>query len=68
MKKNMGTLDRAARITAAVVIAILYFTGQIGGTLAVVLGIIAAIFLLTSLTGRCPAYIPFGISTLKRSN
>jgi len=68
MKKNMGTFDRTARITAAVVIAILYFTDQIGGTLAIVLGVIAVIFLLTSLTGRCPAYIPFGFSTMKHSS
>jgi len=67
MKKNMGVLDRTIRVIVAVVIAALYFTGQISGTLAIVLGIIAVIFLLTSLVGTCPAYLPFGLSTCKVS-
>jgi Inner membrane protein YgaP-like, transmembrane domain len=63
MKKNMGTADRVIRTLIAIVVAILYFTNVIGGTLALVLGIIAVIFLLTSLVGSCPAYLPLGIST-----
>jgi K+-transporting ATPase A subunit len=65
MKPNMGTVDRAIRLTVVAIIAILYFTGQITGTAAIVLGIIAAAFLVTSLIGRCPSYVPFGISTKK---
>ena len=38
MTKNMGTIDRAVRVLIAVAVAVLYFTGQIGGTLAAVLG------------------------------
>ena len=41
MKKNMGTIDRALRFGLAVLVAILYFTGVISGTVAIVLGIIA---------------------------
>ncbi len=67
MKKNMGTIDRVIRTVIAVVIAVLYFTGQISGTVAIVLGIIAVAFLLTSLVGWCPIYNPFGISTRKES-
>ena len=67
MKKNMGTLDRTIRIIAAVVIAALYYTGQISGTLAIVLGIIALVFVLTSLVGMCPAYLPFGLSSRKEN-
>ncbi len=63
MKLNMGMADRVIRTLLAIVIAVLYFTGVIGGTLALVLGIIAVIFLLTSLVSYCPAYVPFGIST-----
>lgn len=65
MKKNMGTLDRIIRTILAVVIIVLYLTGQISGTAAIVLGIIAVIFLLTSLLGFCPVYVPLGISTRK---
>lgn len=65
MKKNMGTIDRAIRIIAAVIIGILLLTNVVEGTLAIVLGIVAAAFLLTSFVGSCPAYIPIGLSTKK---
>ena len=65
MKQNMGTIDRVVRLIAAAVIAALYFTGQISGTLAIVLGIAAVIFLATSLIGWCPAYLPIKLSTKK---
>jgi len=65
MMKNMGTPDRVIRTLVAVVIAILYFTNVIGGILALVLGIVAVVFLVTSIVGWCPAYIPFKISTRK---
>ena len=66
MKKNMGTADRVIRTIVAVVIGLLYFTGTIRGTLAVVLSIVAITFLLTSAIGFCPVYVPFGISTQKK--
>ncbi len=65
MKPNMGTADKVIRLTVVAIIAILYFTGQITGTAAIVLGIIAVAFLVTSLIGWCPSYVPFGISTKK---
>lgn len=68
MKPNMGTLDKGIRILIAVVIAILYFTGQISGTLAIVLLILAGIFIITSFISFCPLYLPFGISTIKKKN
>jgi small-conductance mechanosensitive channel len=66
MKKNMGAADRIIRTILAIVVAILYFTDQITGTAAIVLGIIAIVFLLTSLVGFCPLYVPFKLSTLKK--
>jgi uncharacterized membrane protein YesL len=65
MKKNMGTVDRVIRILLAVVVAILYSTDQISGTLAIILGLFAVIFLLTSFIGFCPLYVPFKLSTRK---
>ena len=67
MKKNMGLIDRIIRLSLVVLVAVLYFTGVIGGTLAIVLGILALVFLVTSLVGVCPLYMPFGISTKKKS-
>lgn len=66
MKKNMGTTDKAIRILIAVVIGVLYFTHTISGTLAIVLGILAVVFLLTSFINFCPLYLPFGINTSKK--
>ena len=66
MRKNMGTADRSIRILLAVVIAVLYFTKLISGTAAIILGIFAIAFLLTSFVGFCPLYLPFKISTVKK--
>ncbi|CAM3945855.1 DUF2892 domain-containing protein [Flavobacterium sinopsychrotolerans] len=66
MKKNMGSTDKIIRIAIAILIAILYFTNTISGTLAVVLGAFAVIFILTSFISFCPLYAPFGISTRKK--
>ena len=63
MKKNMGLADRIIRIVIAVVMGILYFTGTVSGTLGLVLLILAAVFVLTSLISFCPLYAPFGIRT-----
>jgi hypothetical protein len=63
MKKNMGTTDRILRILAAVVIAGLYFAHIINGTVAIILLVVAGIFILTSFVSFCPLYLPFGIST-----
>jgi hypothetical protein len=68
MKKNMGMADRAVRILAAVAVAILYFTHQISGTLAIIFLAVAGIFILTSLISFCPLYLPFGIRTNKKSS
>jgi hypothetical protein len=63
MTINMGGTDRAVRAFVAVIIAILYYTGVIGGTLALVLGIVAVLFAVTSLFGFCPLYAALGMST-----
>jgi hypothetical protein len=66
MKTNMGTVDRVLRILVAIVIAILYFTQQISGTAAIILLILAGIFIVTSFMSFCPLYLPFGLSTAKK--
>lgn len=67
MKKNMGNIDRTIRTIIAIAVGVLYFTGVISGTVAIVLGILAIVFLLTSLVGTCPLYMPIGLSTQKNS-
>lgn len=67
MKKNMGTIDRIIRLFVVVVIAILYYMGQLTGLVATILGIVAVAFLITGVLGWCPGYLPFGISTRKHT-
>ena len=61
--KNMGKIDRVLRLIAVAAIAGALATGVLAGPLAIVLGIVATAFLVTSLVGVCPAYLPFGLST-----
>lgn len=62
----MGAVDKVIRILVAVVILVLYISNVISGLTATVALILSAIFMLTSLIGVCPLYLPFGISTLKK--
>ena len=67
MKQNMGTKDKIVRIGLAALIAILYFMDKISGTTAIILGVLAIVFVLTSFIGFCPLYAPFGFSTKKKT-
>lgn len=66
MKKNMGSTDRIIRLVLALIIAILYFTNVITGTVALVLLVIMGIFIITSFIKFCPLYFPFKINTCKK--
>jgi hypothetical protein len=66
LEKNMGTLDRIIRLAIAVAVAVLYFTGNLPGLAAIILGILAIIFVITSFVGSCPLYLPFGLRTRKK--
>lgn len=59
----MGSADRIIRLIIAAIIAVLYFTNVLTGTLGIVLLVLAGIFVLTSFVGFCPLYAPFGLST-----
>ncbi len=63
MINNMHVIDRIIRIIVALVIVYFYFMGQITGTAAIILGIVAALFIVTGLIGYCPTYHLLGIST-----
>lgn len=68
MKPNMGTIDKVVRVLVAIIIGILYSTNVISGTLAIILLVFAGIFIITSFISFCPLYLPFGISTRKKTN
>ncbi len=67
MKANIGLLDRLVRIGLVALVAVLFFTGQLSPVAAIVLGVLAVVFLLTAVAGVCPLYLPLGISTRKRA-
>lgn len=63
MKKNMGSADRIIRLIIAAVIAVLFFTNIISGTLGIVLLVLAGVFALTSVISFCPLYTLVGMNT-----
>jgi hypothetical protein len=60
MKANVGGVDRVARIVVGGALVTLAASGTVG-----VWAWIGVVPLLTGLTGWCPAYLPFGLSTCK---
>ncbi|MFN3862253.1 MAG: DUF2892 domain-containing protein [Roseateles sp.] len=58
MKVNTGTLDRAVRVVAGLVLIGLAATGKVG-----MWGYVGVVPLLTGAIGNCPVYAIFGIST-----
>lgn len=65
MKRNMSNTDRIIRVILAALFAYLYFGGVVTGTLGIVLVVLGAVFLLTSIVAFCPLYVPFKLSTYK---
>jgi len=68
MIKNMGSTDKYIRLILAAVIAVLYFSNVLTGTLAIVALLFALILVATSFLNFCPLYLPFGISTARKKD
>ena len=66
MKKNLGTFDRIIRVIVAAIFVSLFASGIVTGTWGIILVVLAAVLLLTSLVSFCPLYLPFGLDTLRR--
>jgi hypothetical protein len=65
MKVNMGSWDRVVRLLITLLVVILLIAGVLKGALAVILGIIAIVFFVTSVIGFCPLYVVLKFSTKK---
>jgi hypothetical protein len=65
MKCNMNVLDRILRIVLAAAVLILFLTGSLSDIAGIILGVLAVIFFLTSVTGFCPIYAVFSTGTKK---
>jgi hypothetical protein len=61
----MSNTDRIVRVVIAALFAYLYFSGTVAGTLGIVLVVLGAVFLLTSVIAFCPLYASFKFSTNK---
>jgi hypothetical protein len=66
MKKNIGTVDRALRICGATLLVLLVITKVISGILAIILLVVAVMFIVTSFISVCPLYPFLGINTRKK--
>lgn len=61
--KNIGKSDKIVRVLIAVLFTILFLNQVVTGVMGVILVILAGVFLLTSVIGTCPLYLPFKINT-----
>jgi hypothetical protein len=64
----MSNIDRIIRFIVVIAVIILLWTEVIKGTFATILGIIAIILVITSITGFCPLYVLLKISTKKKTD
>lgn len=63
MKKNVGSTDKVVRLVLAALFAVLFFTKVVTGLIGIVLLVLGAIFLVTSLINFCPIYAILGMNT-----
>ena len=63
MKKNVGCVDRVIRFVLALGIVALILAGVLQGTIAIILGIVAGILVITGAIRFCPLWVLLGINT-----
>jgi len=69
IRQNVGRLDRTLRLVAGVVIILIglsLLNGWQGDPIGIVVATLGLVPLVTGLTGFCPGYVPFGITTIAR--
>ena len=68
-KRNEGIIDRTLRVLLSMVLlptGLFWLGGSQGNVLGLVVIGLSLLPLITGLTGFCPLYVPFGISTLEK--
>jgi len=65
MKKNVGSIDKVARIIIAIVAFWAAYTGQVESPVNYILYALGAIMVLTTVMGSCPIYSVIGVNTCK---
>ncbi len=67
MTANIGTIDRAIRFILVFVVIILLVTRTVHGALAIILGIIGAMLLITAFVRYCALYSLLKTTTIKKA-
>ncbi len=62
---NEAGWDRIVRVVLGLILLYLWLGGVLSGTLAIVLGIIGIILVITGVMGFCPLYKVLGFATRK---
>ncbi len=63
MNTNMGSVDKGTRIIIALILMVLQMGGVLTGNWGLLALAVAGLFIVTSASGRCPAYMPFGFNS-----
>ena len=66
--KNVGNVDQGIRLVLAALLADLYLTGVLKGTIGIISLVVAAILLLTVIFRFCPLYTLLGLRTFPKVN
>ncbi len=67
MPRNVGLTDRRGRLIVAAAALLVALWAGAGSVAGIVLLVVAALMLGTSISGSCPLYLPFRLSTCRRS-
>lgn len=65
MKQNVGTIDKVLRIAIGAIMAYLYFSETVTGTLGIIALVIGIAAFITSAIGFCGLYSIIGVNTCK---
>jgi hypothetical protein len=68
MEKNIGRSDKTIRILLALIGATIVMVVDLPMIFNIIIVTLATIFLLTSMIGVCPLYLPFHFSTNKKQS
>lgn len=63
MSVNEGPIDRGVRAVVGIVLLLAWLLGWLGGSVAIVLGVVGLVLLATAAVGFCPLYRLMGLNT-----
>ena len=63
MSVNEGPIDRGVRAVVGIILLLAWLLGWLGGSVAIVLGVVGLVLLATAAVGFCPLYRLMGLNT-----